>query len=343
MLKERRYVVLLLCKQHTLIMNIRTKLYYLRHAIRNYSHIYEILTDKEFDNDRAIGELLRNIHSIEKGLSLKTIRPGFGSAKIFEAFNLFEKVVDSQKEIATMFLDALEMYLNYHDNIKYSDDKIVTIKEKYHYYSKKYQNILTRNNNYGGSSTIFKKEYNELELNIIKNLFLDRHSVREFSDETVDMERLAKAIELAHHCPSACNRQGYRVHIIEKKYFSSLNEWYEGMGGFVDQIDKFILITAKLSVYRKEEEMQYIVSSSVFAAYLTLTLQAYGIGCCFVQRPVVYDKVWETISKKFKIPKDEQIVCSLGIGCLKDVYKVPISHRIDTNSIVTVYKCNDGK
>lgn len=98
------------------------------------------------------------------------------------------------------------------------------------------------------------------------------------------------------------------------------------------------MITGKLSAYREDEINQYIVSASMYAAYLTLTLHLYGIGACVVQRPLIWDQTWENLRKKFDIDSDEQLICLLSIGELKDEMRVPESHRLSPD---IVFKFND--
>ena len=69
-------------------------------------------------------------------------------------------------------------------------------------------------------------------------------------------------------------------------------------------------------------------------SYLTLSLEANNIGCCFVQRPVVPDMNWSKIAKSIGACEDEQLICCLGIGNLKEEYTVPVSHRLNYNMIV---------
>ena len=42
------------------------------------------------------------------------------------------------------------------------------------------------------------------------------------------------------------------------------------------------------------------------------------------------------LQKEFNIPSDEQIVLMLGIGMLKDEYRVPVSHRLSVDKLVTI-------
>lgn len=300
--------------------------------------MFDVLKDKKYEDQRLFGELLRNVHSIEKGLSLHKIRSGFGYEKITEAFGYALKLLEYNdtryNEAIHMFINALTMYLEYHKEIGYKDDKIKTITNYYNTLIDK-TSFDTAFEPYGGYQTIVKTHYSDDDYKVIESLFYNRHSVREFSREPVDNKKLYSAIELAHHCPSACNRQGYRVHIVSKEKFNVFNKWFEGVGGFAEELDKILLITGELSMYRYGETMQYIVSSSVYAAYLTLTLQAQGIGCCFIQRPVLITDEWRRVRNELNIPGDEQIVCALGIGNLLEEYKTPISHRISLDTIVT--------
>ncbi len=319
-------------------MGLKSKLRYVLNGAYNYLHIYNILESKKFLNERLYGELIRNVHSIEKGLSLAETRYGFGYKKITEAFNIAQLLAKEDSELYNeaidMFADAVKMYLSFHKDHNYSDENVIEIESRFNEFLK--CRISSQYCN-GGVKFVKKRSYSSNEKDVINSLFIDRHSVREFTGENVDHDRLINAIQLAHLCPSACNRQGYRIHVIDKKGFSVFENWFDGIGGFTDQINLFIIITGKQSLYRREEELQYIVSASIYAGYLTLALQAEGIGCCFIQRPVVFNNSWKKISKQLDISDDEQVVCSLGLGCLKEEYKVPVSHRINLKNIVTFH------
>ncbi len=311
------------------------KLKYMVRIGQKAGKIYDILSKKEFEADRLEGEIIRNTHSIEKGLSLERVKEGFGYAKMINGFAQIERYQkikgDYDSEAIRMFADAVKAYLAYHKEIGYEDANTKQIEILYQELVQK--GVQTDGKN-GGVVYVQKQEYTEEERAVLCSLFESRHSVREFAHTDVDREKLNQAISLACRCPSACNRQCYRVHVLSSKHFDQMEGWLEGIGGFAEDVNQFLIITAKLSVYRKSEEMQYVVSTSVFAAYLTMALQAVGIGCCFVQRPFMPTAKWSKVASRLKIPKDEQVVCVLGIGNLKEEYKVPVSHRLAQDTIV---------
>lgn len=109
----------------------------------------------------------------------------------------------------------------------------------------------------------------------------------------------------------------------------------EGTSGFWDEIKEFIIVCAKVSSYTPSEYQQYEVSSSIFVGYLTLALQAYGIGSCVIQRAVLNDGAWREIACKIGAPFDEQLICVVGCGIQDETYPVPISHRFDASTIAT--------
>ena len=302
--------------------------------------VLKILKDNRFETDRIRGELLRNVHSIEKGLSLRNVRNGFGFLKIKEAGEFANRLLDMKQgvyaEEVRMFIGALAAYLDYHKKVNYRDTRLLEVEELF----TKLSNRLTSTDNglpLGGYQQLDVNEHSQEDFEAFNQLVHSRHSIREFSNEPVPLGKILTAIDLARYCPNACNRQAFGVHVVCKDKISVFQNWFDGVGGFADELDKLLLITAKLSSYRKDEEMQYIVSASVFAGYLTLALEVCNIGCCFIQRPVLPSEQWQNISGQLKISQDEQIVCALGVGMKPKTYKVPISHRISLDRVVTIH------
>ena len=321
-------------------MNTIQYLKQLRSIIRKTSIVLKILKDDQFETDRIRGELLRNVHSIEKGLSLRNVRSCFGLSKINEAGILANRLldtnIDNDNEEVKMFVDALITYLDYHKNANIEDSRLLQVKELVDVLSKRL-NLPNSSASLGGYQQLSFCEHTEEEFEVLNHMIHSRHSIREFSGAPVSIDKILKAIDIARYCPSACNRQAFRVHVICKDKIPIFHNWFDGVGGFADELDKIILITAKISSYRAAEEMQYIVSASVLAGYLTLTLEASNIGCCFIQRPVLPTEQWHSISKQLSIAQDEQVICALGIGTKMNFYKVPISNRIPLNRIVSIH------
>ena len=309
---------------------MKNKLKYYAANLRT-AYKYSAYYNKKDNPDNLAAELIRNTHSIEKGLSISEIRPGFGHAKQKEMMDIIEKIKNTNnnyhQEAIKMAVSALNEYVSYHESINYSDDFIEKIK------------IFLKNNkkyiaeSYGGTIKLNCKDL-KFDKKEIERFIKTRHSIREFTDEPVDPKTIKKAVELARRCPSACNRQGVRAYVVDKNKSKKLLTQLSGIGGFADSLDKLIIITGKISAYRSNEINQYIVSASIFAGYLSLTLHLYGLGACVIQRPVIYNKKSEALKANLNIPKDEQIVCIIGVGNISGVINVPVSHRINLDEML---------
>lgn len=278
------------------------------------------------------GELLRNTHSLEKGLSIENPKLGFGHRKQAEMIEQIIYLSQSQstyyQEVCGMAMCALNEYLDYHFRYDYSDDFC----EKLSLFLEKYKYLFPKDKT-GGILSLKKTEM-IFDVPAIEKFFYTRHSIRDFERSEVDIEKLKQALRLAQKAPSACNRQGVRTYIIDKNKNENFAKKLAGVGGFAEVIDKFVLVTGKVSSYRFEEDGQYIVSASMYAAYLTLTLHLYGLGGCVINRPVIWTAEWEMEREKLGIPKDEQCICLVAVGNLKQSCIVPLSHRLQNDEMI---------
>lgn len=307
-------------------MQIVEKMKFFKHEIVRCNQTWNQLHDKSFEMNRKAGDLIRYTHSIEKGMSIAEPRLGFGHEKQKIMISLMEELRNSKDgfhiEAVMMAFSALKAYVDYHTVREYDDEMIKRITKYLSTYS-----ISFDTKEYGGVMKVDKEGMN-VDREAAEKLFVTRHSIRDFEDSEVDESVLMCAVKLAQRAPSACNRQGVRVYIINHNHADTLKKWTTGTGGFEKAIKEFILITAKQSVYDVHESYQYIVSASMYAAYLSLSLHAYGLGACVIQRGVVFNEGWREVRDRLNIPKDEQAICILGVGNLKDSYVVPISHRL---------------
>lgn len=312
------------------------KIKFLKSIFLDGNRIWAILHDTKYEKNRVRAEIIRYTHSIEKGLSLANPRLGFGYSKICELNEYIKRYISLgglyTDVVVNMAFDALSEYLKYHKKRQFSNANVEEIALMHKELS---ENITPKDKCYGGVLTLQNTYTGERE-KAFRALVNSRHSVREFKDTEVPLEKIYDAVKLAERCPSACNRQGYHAYIIPKSIFNKLDGWLDGVGGFSQDADKMILITGKISAYRTTEKYQWVVSATVFASNLILALHAKGLGACYIQRAVTPNLKWDMICERFKISGDEQAVCMLAVGELKDCFKVPVSYRFDVDTICTL-------
>lgn len=308
----------------------------LKHIIVSLNELKNELSAErkmKHNKSRLEADIIRYVHSIEKGLSIENPRLGFGVPKIMHLFSLAERYLKSEKddvECLYFVSDAIKAYLDFHSDKNFENQDIKDVKDHYELLKKQ---LPDKKDIYGGTTQLSVSDMN-FNVDEIEKLFNTRHSIREFSGECVDEETIRKAVKLAQRCPSACNRQGVRVYSVKGSDFvAGFEQSLDGIGGFAGAVDRFLLITGKKSAYTLHEKNQFIVSVSMFAAYLTLALHTYNIAACAIQRPLTATKPWENYKKAKGIPADEQLVMLIGIGKYKDKCTVPLSKRYETDKV----------
>lgn len=254
-------------------------------------------------------EILMLSHKLEKGMLNSTPKPMWGWDKARRLNDLIKGNNDSFINITGK--SVLSAYLN-----QKSQSSDVRDREK----AALYPNELSFDSKLGGARIINKTDVatSEEEKKLIERFFNSRHSVRDYSDEKVKKEDINAAISLAMRCPSACNRQPTKCYVCQSD----------------DQ--QTIIITVNVRAFNCSEFNDWFVSPSIFAAYLSLTLHLYGIGCCIYRKQLYgndpYNKKMKTLCA---IPNDEMIVLELKFGYYKDNFGIACSNRANCGDITT--------
>ena len=145
---------------------------------------------------------------------------------------------------------------------------------------------------------------------------------------------IVRAVELANRCPSACNRQPFACYVISDSVWQVFNK----DSNQVYNANKHLLITGVKNAFSVDEIDDWIVSSSIFAGYLSLTLTLYGIGSCVIRKGIVDDASYAQMKGRCGIPANEKVVLELVVGNLKEEFKVPLSNRKEIDSILHFVK-----
>jgi len=279
--------------------------------------------------------ILKSSHSIERGLSLSNCRCGFGAEKIKALIGFCEKYStfkEMDEYVVRIAVDVLKAYFSFNQKLGYSDAALEQNQVLMNTFLQKIEWMVDEES-FGGVQEYIPAQisvsYSELE-----NCIQTRHSIRQFKQVSVNPEELKEAIHLALKAPSACNRQATKVYILNKDKFSILSDFLAGTRGFLEEVDKILIVTGKLSAYEIGEKYQYIVSPSIFVGYLTLTLHAKGLGACVLQRDLMKTKKWKMLANKIGAQEDEQLVCMLAVGVPNDKILVPVSKRLPYEDVV---------
>ena len=270
--------------------------------------------------------LLRENHTIEKGLSFKNPRKGFGQLKVLKLLKRLNKYSDiygkTDKEFLIYPLGTIKHYINY---TKSMEVEIPIIEREYKILMEKSGFVDVKEQ--GGIIQISKDEILKKCNNNFESLLTSRHSIRYFSKETVAKETIEKALKLAQKTPSACNRQSWHTHVFQGEESINLIKWQGGSHGFENEIRTSILVTANLKAFLYYELHQAYIDGGLYAMNLINALHSLGLGTIPLSCGFTHDKLKKLVD--FDIPQNEVPIVIIGVGNLLENFNVAISKRKD--------------
>lgn len=146
-------------------------------------------------------------------------------------------------------------------------------------------------------------------------LAVRRTSVRWFLDEKVPRELIDQAVEVAAESPTACNRQPYRIEIIDDpQRLAKAVEIPMGTAGFGHNIPCLAVVIGDLAAFSHERDRHLIYIDAALASMsFVLALETQGLASCCINWPEIPDKE-RAISALLAIPSHERVIMLIAIG-----------------------------
>lgn len=297
---------------------------------------YSATVDTYSTKLRYQGRITAHYHVVEKGLSLKNTRKGFGSGIVAKLVVLLEEYKEKYKadELCQFALNALTSYHQFNlqegENNQDLQKKLVDIRNFVP------TDIISVEE---GGVIEFSNEdiYSSAMINF-KDFAFSRYSVRQFSSKAVSLNIIEEAVSIAIKTPSVCNRQTWKVHvfsddILKKRVLSHQN----GNRGFGDQSSLVILVTSDLNYFLdRNERNQCFIDGGMFAMSLVYALHSLGLGTCCLNWAVSHEKDIE-LRRDIVIEDSEVIIMMIAVGHLLENFTVANSPRKTVSDILTVH------
>lgn len=267
-----------------------------------------------YDQMHLKGQLLRKLHSLEKGLSMPGPRRVFGVQKIAEVDRVIAGLEDSADNewILQYAREVVAEVARF--NLGGQDAKDA--------YPAQTQGQNT-------AVTLFEKS------EVLRSLppspeafFATRRSLRIYEQVSVPSEVLQRAATLAQQAPSVCNRQSGRVRFYsEEKRKSAILALQDGNKGFGHEIPTVAVISSDLrSFHGGHERNQGYVDGGLFAMALTFALHSLGLGSCMMNW-CTDPETDRKLRRLLDIPDNEIVITLMSVGCLPESYHVARSRR----------------
>lgn len=286
---------------------------------------YNASSRTEADREKMEYVLLRETHTIEKGLSLREPRRGFGQQKVKD---LIAHLTDYQQRYGLQNPDFLCYPLAaIRSWIDFTQSQGVEIDALIH----AFDTLAARSGiieitSQAGVREVSRQEIQAAAAGDLASVLQSRHSVRYFLPQVVSHEVIDQALQLAQLTPSACNRQGWKTHVYEGEACHRLLKWQGGSRGFEEDIHQAIVVTANQKAFLYYEMHQAYVDGGLYAMNLINALHSLGLGtiplsCGFKQRKL------RKLRRQFGIPDEELPIVIIGFGTLPERFKVAVSER----------------
>lgn len=277
--------------------------------------------------------ILRENHVIEKGMSMKNVKQGFGVEKVYCLIKRLEKYYEKYHNFDNDFLQypisTIDNYIDYTNKTSLVD--ISKIEKRI---SKLKSLISPFPIIQSGFTVVTKDEIENAAKKDFKSLLYSRHSIRYFASQP-SVEELEEALTLASRTPSACNRQSWRTYIYNKEKCQEIIRWQGGARGFENDIPCCIIVTSNLNAFLEYEIFQAYIDGGMYAQNLINSLHYLGIGSIPLSLGFHYNKLNQL--SQWGIPKNEVPIMVIGCGKLLPQFKVAVSTRIDIAKTNTFY------
>ncbi|WP_018931032.1 nitroreductase family protein [Gracilibacillus lacisalsi] len=269
----------------------------------------EILATHEGIKVKRIEDFRRNIHRIEKGLTMKNSKEVFALNYIEETVNFYCDLIKSSNITNTTIWanDVLSEYFKVIRKTFY-----LTILEK---------NFLDASK----KLKIDKKEYfkpylrKKQKINISYEEFYTlskyRRSVRYYKDYKVSRDLIDKAIELAIESPSACNRQPFHFKVIDdKSLLDKVIKLPKGVLGYGDQIPHLAIIIGNLASFSDVRDRHLIyIDASLAAMTFIYALEIQNISSCIINWPDI-EELEKEMQVLLNLDYFERPIMLIGFG-----------------------------
>jgi nitroreductase len=290
---------------------------------------------KNMSDEQLKARLLQRGHSIEKGLALPDVRGGFGVAPLKELRTLlgvYEARGLPRDNLAYLSArNAVAAYIQFHQSNGLTPPSEAAF----------ISNLAspTLDVSLGGFVTVQAEEIKRGAAGDFDSLVAARHSTRMFASSIPDLGRIQQAINLAARSPSVCNRQGGRVRVVTNKaLLKKILVLQGGNRGFTEEIQVALVVTCYVGLFRgARERNQCWIDGGLFAMSLLYGLAYVGLGAC----PLNWSadrKQDKKLREMLDLPEDEVVIMLVGVGDLRDEYRVATSARWSQDkTLVHVY------
>lgn len=313
-----------------LLQKIRLR-YLAHHDISRFSRTASFSV---FDDgyDQVVSRIMYNVHALEKGLARnRDVRLGFGAKALS---NLNDTLVvyrtAGYDQTAFAYVEGVSIIQRYKElhakeqfDVSFLDDIVDP-------------EFLDPQADFGaaGVKTIRKADKANNSNKPFYELARGRSSVRDFSGEPIDTNKVMNALRNAEKTPSVCNRQGWKVYWVEDKELARKVLKHQRGFGYAQMPEVLLTITVSNNSYLSPvERNEAFVDGGLFAMSVMYGLEYEGLAAVPLNA-MMYYKDQKAVRQLLDIDDSEMITMFMAVGAFMDECVVPISDRKSADDFV---------
>lgn len=291
---------------------------YVKRGIRAYKRSIDSGTDAYL--------LRRNVHRVEKGLTMRPARDRFATDYIRETVDAFHRgiasgtLVPAQPEFNWMY----SVLASYFEATSTSDHRaIVRSRQTFRDAVATVDPGEPRNGPHPAIPLVPTVKIDDLEA-----LATGRRSVRWFTSEPVCRDIVDRAVLVGAESPTACNRQPYRFEIFDDPIsIAKVAAIPMGTDGYQHQIPGLIVIVGNLAAFFDQRDRHLIYIDGCLAAMgVVYALEAQGVNSCCINWPDMPDREAE-MRKLLGLERYERPIMLIAYGYADPDALVPYSAK----------------
>lgn len=310
----------------------KIRLRYLAH--KDISRFSRTAAFSVFDDsyEQVVSRIMYNVHALEKGLArTRDLRLGFGVKALT---NLNDALVVYRTrgfdENAFAFIEGVSVIQRYKElHVKENFD--VAFLTDIFDPAFLEPSVPTAS---AGTKIVRKADKERNREKPFYELAQGRSSVREFSGEPIDTEKVMNAIRNAERTPSVCNRQGWRVYWVEDQDLARQVLKHQRGFGYPQMPEVLLTITVSNNTYLSPvERNQAFVDGGLFSMSVMYGLEYEGLAAVPLNAMMYYSDQ-KAVRKLLDIDDSEMISMFIAVGAFPDETVVPISDRKSADTFV---------
>jgi len=283
--------------------------------------------------DALEARVMYNVHAIEKGLSrTKNRRHGFGKkalADLNDSLVLYlQNDYPIEKYAFQQGISILHEYRKSHKNSDLLNFNKVIDKSLLNF---KFENVKN------GYLTVRKEDkLNNKEKNFFE-LSQSRVSVREFSEEKIELSQIMNAIKIAEKTPSVCNRQGWKVYcVINEEKIDKLLQLQLGFDNYGERPSAVLgIAVSNETLLSPVERNEAFVDGGLFSMSVLYALE-YEKVATVALNAMMNSSQEDAIRRLLAVEDAHQLIVFIAVGSFLDEGISPVSARRPSSEFVKV-------